>query len=307
VLVPLYQCGPWIAAALDSVLAQTFLDFEVVVVDDGSTDGGGEIARAYADRDTRVRYVQQENTGLPGARNTGLAIARGEFVAFLDADDLWLPDKLERQIAVIGEGVLYGDAYLMYDDGEPTSERISTNVPPARGDIFDVLLGQNVVPVLTAIVRRELLNHFSGFDVEQRQVEDWDLWLRMSAAGVPFDYLSEPVSVYRVRTTAMTANQIAQSVYRLRALRKLRRSIDRPRRRAVHRRVRRERALLAGQLRLRAWEQAAAGNVREARVDIDAAFRAEPTSAKALLAAATARVPPLLRVVARREVAQSLR
>ena len=304
VLVPLYQGEPWIAAALDSILAQTFEDFEVMLVDDGSTDGGGEIARAYAQRDGRVRYLWQENAGLPGARNTGLAAASGTYIGFLDADDLWLPDKLERQLAAVGDGVLYGDAYMMYDDDEPTGERLAEHVPPAAGDIFDPLLQENVVPVLTVLLPRELLERFGGFDATQRQVEDWDLWLRMCAGGVRFDYLSDPVAVYRVRGTALSADYPLVSSYRLRALRKLQPLVTGPRRRAVDRRVRLERSRLAGELRIRAWQRAADGSVREARADIDAALRAEPASGRALLAAAIARVPPLLRAVARRELGE---
>lgn len=302
VLVPLYQSEPWIAAALDSALAQTMSDFEVIVVDDGSTDGGSELAREYAERDTRVRYLRQQNAGLPGARNTGLSVAKGEYVAFLDADDLWLPDKLERQLAAAGDGVLYGDAYVMYDEGDPTSERLSEIVSPARGDIFDTLVRYNAVPVLTALLPRALIERFGRFDATQRQVEDWDLWLRMSASGVQFDYLPEPVAIYRARSTSLSRNVIVVSSYRVRALRKVRPLVSGERRRAVDQSLARELSLLGGELRIRAWERAAAGDVRGAREDILASLKAEPRSAKAVIAAAIAGVPPLLRAVARREI-----
>jgi glycosyltransferase involved in cell wall biosynthesis len=302
VLVPLYQSEPWIAAALDSALAQTMSDFEVIVVDDGSTDGGPGIARAYAERDARVRYLRQENAGLPGARNTGLAAASGEYISFLDADDLWLPDKLERQLAAASDGVLYGDAFIMYDEGEPTSERLSEIVSPASGDIFDTLVQYNAVPVLTALVPTELMERFGGFDATQRQVEDWDLWLRMSASGVHFHYLPQPVAVYRTRTTSLSRDVVVVSTYRVRALRKVQPLVTGDRRDAVDRSLARELSLLAGELRIRAWKRAAEGDVGGARSDIDASLKAEPRSAKALLAAAIARVPPLLRAAARREL-----
>lgn len=302
VLVPLYQSEPWIGAALDSALAQTMGDLEVIVVDDGSTDGGSGIARAYSERDARVRYLRQENAGLPGARNTGLEAATGEYIAFLDADDLWLPDKLERQLAAVGDGVLYGDAFVMYDEGKPTSDRLHDTVLPARGDIFDTLVLYNAVPVLTALLPRTLLERFGGFDATQRQVEDWDLWLRMSAAGVPFDYLPEPVAIYRARTTSLSRNVIVVSSYRVRALRKVQPVVTGERRRAVERSLTRELSLLAGELRIRAWTRAAEGDVQGARADIDASLKAEPRSAKALLAAVIARLPLLFRAVARREL-----
>ena len=97
VVIPLYQTERYIAKALRSVIDQTFADFEVIVVDDGSRDGGPQIARDW--RDPRVRVITQENRGLAGARNTGIRHARGELVALLDADDLWEPTKLERHVA----------------------------------------------------------------------------------------------------------------------------------------------------------------------------------------------------------------
>lgn len=304
VLVPLYQAGRWIADALDSVLAQSFEDFEVIVVDDGSTDDGGEIARSYAARDERVRYLWQENTGLPGARNRGLAVARATYIGFLDADDEWLPQKLERQLPLAGDHVLYADAYLLRGD-ERSTERITDNVPAVSGDVLDPLLERNIVPVVTALLPRALLERFGGFDVTQRQVEDWDLWLRMSASGVQFHHLPEPVALYRVRADALSADYPTVAAYRVRALRKVRALVPTDRRATVDRRLRSERSLLAGELRLRAWQRTAEGDVCGARADVDAALRAEPSSVKGIAAAVIARVPPLLRRVARRELSRA--
>src|SRR5215204_696893 len=103
VIMPAYNAGRYIAESVRSVQAQTFGGWELVVVDDGSADDTGEVVRRFAAADARVRYVRRPNGGQAAARNTGLAEARAPFVAFLDADDLWLPEKLEAQLAVMGE------------------------------------------------------------------------------------------------------------------------------------------------------------------------------------------------------------
>src|SRR5689334_21141299 len=100
VVVPVYNTLPYVADALESALAQTHRELDVVVVDDGSTDGSSGVVVELAAREPRIRVVRQPNAGLAAARNAGLAAAAGEYVAFLDSDDLWLPEKLERQLAV---------------------------------------------------------------------------------------------------------------------------------------------------------------------------------------------------------------
>ena len=133
VIVPLYQSRAYVAAALDSVLAQTLGDLEVIVVDDGSTDGGGEIVRGYVEREPRVRYMREENAGPAAARNVGIAAARGAAVAFLDSDDLWLPEKLARQLPLLREDtIVHSDAFLLRDAGEVSKERIGAHFEPGR-------------------------------------------------------------------------------------------------------------------------------------------------------------------------------
>src|SRR4029450_14102924 len=115
--MPRYQGREPLAAAIESVLAQPFELFELLVVDDGSTDGSSEIARTYAERDPRVHYRRQENAGQGAARNAGIGVARGEAVAFLDQDDLWLPNKLARQLPLLDDAtVVYSDTYILRED-----------------------------------------------------------------------------------------------------------------------------------------------------------------------------------------------
>src|SRR5215211_4851514 len=156
VVVPIYNRSSYVRAALDSLRAQTYVHWEAIVVDDGSTDGSGEVVRDLAAEDERICPYRQENRGAAEARNAGVERAKGEFIAFLDSDDAWLPEKLERQLAAWREGVLYSDAYLVAPDGTP-GRRIGGDVELVRGQVFDRLLMWNVIATTTVLVPRELL------------------------------------------------------------------------------------------------------------------------------------------------------
>ena len=297
VIVPLYNTRDYVAAALDSLAEQTFGDWDAIIVDDGSTDSGGEIAREYAARDRRFRYVRQENRGLAGARNTGLELARGRFLGLLDSDDPSCAEKLERPLERAGDDLLiYGDAYLMYGDTH-TSDKVSDHVAFHRGQIFDHLLWKNPVPVLTVLAPTEFVRRLGGFDASLRSVEDYDLWLRAAAAGVEFDYVNEPLAVYRFRGGALSQDAVAMAAWTLRVLRKLEHDVGPDRRAKVRRRIRAERRHLGVTLRLRAWRRAVAGDVRGARQDLRASFAAHPSPRGALAVAAS--VSPALTRVAR--------
>ena len=221
VVVPLYQTEAYIALALRSVLAQTFSDFEVVVVDDGSRDRGPDIARDIGD--SRVRVVTQENRGLAGARNTGIRLARGEIVALLDADDLWEPSKLARHVAELdGDPALdvsFSASRLIDDDGND----LGLTQSPLGGRLEDVdffcrnPVGNGSAPVLR---RRALdriatydatLDRICWFDESFRQSEDIECWMRLKAgAGCRFGYIAEPLTRYRVNSGGLSANVSAQ-------------------------------------------------------------------------------------------------
>jgi glycosyltransferase involved in cell wall biosynthesis len=301
VIVPLYNGRPFIEPALESLRASTYEDWEAVVVDDGSTDGGGDLVEALAKAEPRIRLVRQQNQGLGAARNTGLREAGGEFVAFLDADDLWLPHKLERQLAVWREGVVYSDAYLMPGE-EPGTETVGTHVTFVRGRIFDELLEENPVAVLTALLPRALVEEAGGFDATLPQgCEDYDLWLRLAARGVPFDFIDEPLAVYRVHPAAMSQSSVNMTRSRLAAYERLEAaSPDRP---EVARRVVAERRYLAGALRQRAWKRALSGERDAAREDLDEAHAVAPSLVGGVGTAVANRSDAALAFLARRRSA----
>ncbi len=188
VVIPLYNKGPYIARALNSVLAQTFQDFEVIVVDDGSTDDGAAVVRGFDD--PRIRLIQQENRGVSAARNRGIEAARAELVAFLDADDEWLPGFLETILRLrkkFPEAGAYGTAYLiMTDDLTTRVGSFSPYIPrePWEGPLPSYFkadaLGAPPISASTVAVPKDILTEMEGFITNVWFGEDTDLWGRIA-------------------------------------------------------------------------------------------------------------------------------
>jgi glycosyltransferase involved in cell wall biosynthesis len=193
VIVPAYNASTTVGQAVDSVLAQTFGDLELIVIDDGSTDPTAEIVRSR--RDQRIRCITIGNGGVAGARNLGLDLASGDFVAFLDADDAWLPVKLERQLELIGKQPAAGLCFTSVELVDGGLRRIRQDLASSFMDFTEALLTSgNVVTgsASSAIVRRSLLESVGGFDPQLSQCADWDLWLRLSLA-TEFGVVNEPL------------------------------------------------------------------------------------------------------------------
>jgi glycosyltransferase involved in cell wall biosynthesis len=198
VIIPAFNAEAFLARALHSVEAQTYGDYEVVLIDDGSTDGTAEIARSFKS----VRYFHQSNQHQAVARNRGLKEAEGELIAFLDADDEWLPEKLERQLALM-EGnesrISYTDTYYA-KDGKRV--RYSKLAPPYEGQILKPLVEEWLefcfITMNTVVADKRLLEEVGGFDEAApfSSFEDYGLWLRVALSETRFDYLDEPLAVY---------------------------------------------------------------------------------------------------------------
>jgi glycosyltransferase involved in cell wall biosynthesis len=307
--MPVYQGREHLANAIESVLAQTFDRFELLVVDDGSTDGSSEIARAYAERDPRVHYRRQENAGQGAARNAGLEAARGEAVAFLDQDDLWLPDRLTRQLPLMDDTtVVYSDTYILRDGGSDREERFSDHLAgrPVPATFESLILG-NTIPVLTALVPRRLVIAHGGFtaDPALQGVDDYDLWLRLAAAGATFSYVPEALAVYRVHSAAMSADQVGMASARLALFEKLAAQETGNQVKTFRSRLHQERRVLATALWRRGCSVIAREGVRAGRPDLVCAVRAAPMWWRSWAVAVLLAVPPVLRRVARRTAART--
>jgi len=203
VVIPSYNRTQFIAEAIQSVLEQTFRDFELIVVDDGSTDDTAAVVGDFTD--PRLRYVYQTNQERSAARNHGLRLAQGEYVAFLDSDDVWLPTKLEHQVTLLDAGpavgLVYTGAYIFEGQRTFTEQR-----PRWRGRVLKALLIEDNVVCgsgATPLVRRACFDRVGGFDETPGiyGVEDWDMWLRLAAAGYEFDFVPQPLARCRVHGT----------------------------------------------------------------------------------------------------------
>lgn len=303
VLVPFFNERETLGPALESVVAQTYDDWELVAVDDGSTDGSAEVADRLAADDPRITVIRRPNGGLPAARNSALAVARGSFCALLDADDLWLPEKLERQLALLDERtVVFSDAWA---EQGGSRARYGVRVGRAdgdypRGEVLDELLRQNFVPSLTAVVPTALLRSAGGFCADLPISLDWDLWLRLALAGVRFDYVPDPLAVYRVRPGSLSSDQEAIRREAVAVLTRFRAQAPEPKRAAASRRLDVARQELEVFLRKRAWISAAAGDTGSARRDLFDSLHSNPRSPRAVAGAALAMAPPVCRWFARR-------
>lgn len=203
VIVPVYNGAATIAGTVRSILAQTFRDFEVLVIDDGSTDGSGAIARAVAadlGAGDRLRVLGRANGGQAIARNQGMAAARGDYFAFIDADDWWTPDKLAAQVAALdahpAAGLAYSWTVLVNGDRQPLGGRVEA---PFSGAVHGLLLVTDFISSgSNPLVRRGAIARVGGFDPALVPSEDWDLWLRI-AAEFEVICVPEPHILYRQR------------------------------------------------------------------------------------------------------------
>lgn len=181
IVTPTYNRAGFIAQAVDSVLAQTMPDWELLIVDDGSTDDTREVLAGYQG-DPRIHYFYQPNRGQSVARNNALEKVRGDFVGFLDSDDLWCADKLERQLALFEDhpdvGIVHGDESIIDEKGQEVSRE---NMRRYSGRITPQLLADNSVSITTALVKRECFDEMGGFHASHGVADDYDLWLRFSA------------------------------------------------------------------------------------------------------------------------------
>lgn len=213
VIMPAYNARPYIAEAINSVLEQDYPHVELIVIDDGSRDGTAECAESFGER---VKVIRQANAGVAAARNKGLAEARGELIAFLDADDVWLPGKLKAQVEYLHAhpetGVVYGvfSRWHAKPDGSfdpPPSPEVSDPqnllIAEHSGWVYTKLLFDNIVHIITAMVRREVVEKLTGFDQSLPTGEDYDFWLRMSR-HFRADKLNRVLAYYRIHATSIT-------------------------------------------------------------------------------------------------------
>jgi glycosyltransferase involved in cell wall biosynthesis len=209
IIIPTYNRAELLRQALDSVAAQTFRDYEVIVVDDGSMP---PIAEAVAGHPCQPRIIRQARQGPAAARNRGIAESRGDLVAFLDSDDLWMPLKLERFVSALRENpaisIFYGPMQPINSESLKVDGRTK---PRHAGRITDALFKSCFVDVPTVVCRKELLTRVGGFDASLPVCEDYDLWLRLSLSE-PFGLIDEPLARRRLHDDRLSKSAMARNL-----------------------------------------------------------------------------------------------
>lgn len=203
-ILPVYNRETSVARAVESVLAQTYRPLELIVVDDGSTDGTRRVLEQFG---ARITLLRQPNAGAYAARNLGLRHARGEFVAFIDSDDVWFPHRLSAQVPLMQRpevGLVFGDAIHVTPHGrsERTCFRVS---PPHRGRVAPQFAWSNFVPTTCVLVRRGILDEAGGFPESNAISVDYLMWFRI-ALRHELDYVDAPVAEYMVHAGGISAD-----------------------------------------------------------------------------------------------------
>jgi glycosyltransferase involved in cell wall biosynthesis len=221
VIIPAFRSAGYIADTLKSVDEQTYTNLEVILVNDGSPDTG-ELLEAIAPWRPRVTYLEQENAGAGAARNAGLAIARGEFVAFLDADDRWLPNLVESQVRYLQQ---HPDCVMVYADARMTGDtpfagRTFMDTTPSIGPVtFRSLLSQQCTVLTSSVVaRRETIDAVGRFDASMRRGQDFDLWIRLAHRGLRIAYQRVPLIERIVLPDGLSADPVTELERAVRAL-----------------------------------------------------------------------------------------
>ena len=235
IIMPAYNAGQTIQQAIQSVVDQTHQRRELIVIDDGSSDDTAAIVRGFGEA---VRYHRQQNAGPAVARNCGIRLSRFPWVAFLDADDVWLPEKLSTQLEAVGKS----GARAVYTNCRNfgSIDRVAefrSEQPMPSGDVFEDLLHDNFLTLSTLMIRRDALRAANGFLSEMTGAEDWDLWLRLAADGVEFEPVAEPLVLYRWQDNSFSKNN--ERMTRMRAI-TVEKALRSPRGRQLRWKTRRE-------------------------------------------------------------------
>jgi teichuronic acid biosynthesis glycosyltransferase TuaG len=228
IIIPVYNVADYIVETLESVLAQTFRDFEILMINDGSPDTE-KFEQTIAPYFGKIIYLKQPNSGAAAARNTGIRAAQGEILAFLDGDDVWLPEYLEKQIAFLESSesdMTYCDAYLF---GDKTKYKTFMEKAPTHGEVTTESLLRGTSHVITSgtIVLREKVLEVGMFDVEApKRGEDFNLWFHLLKTGKKVSYQKDVLLKYRLRAGSLTGDSISVASRSMHVLEEVKRKYD---------------------------------------------------------------------------------
>ena len=219
VVIPVYNGAKTIKETIESVLEQTYQDFEIIAIDDGSQDN--TLAVIDSIQNQRIKVFSYPNAGVSASRNRGFARARGEFIAFLDADDLWTKDKLESQLELLQQNPQAGVAYSWTDHIDELGKFLKpASYTSCSGNIYERLLIGNFLSCgSNTLIRAEALKQVGGFDESLKAAEDWDMWLKL-APRYEFLVVPRPQVLYRVSAHSLSTNIFKMETDSLRVIEK---------------------------------------------------------------------------------------
>lgn len=217
IIVPCYNIGDYLSETLDCLIRQTVQDWECIIINDGSTDHTHEIAMSYVKKDRRFQYIKQENQGLSASRNKGLQNAKGEFIQFLDADDLLGSDKFENQLAAFRKNrksdIIYSE-YLCFRNKNINNVWTYSRVLIKGSPLKDFILNWErdlSIPIHCFLYRRSCFSRWGQFDETLPNHEDWDIHIRFAIAGARYTMIPGRTAFYRIREHSMARNLLGMA------------------------------------------------------------------------------------------------
>ena len=205
IITPAYNAEKYIGEAIESVFAQTYDNWELIIIDDGSTDGTKDIAEKYVILDKRIKYYYQENQRMASARNKGINNSSGEYIAFLDADNIFSSDKLDIQVKFLEEnpwcGLVYGKILHFYGEDKNRFYKNKIEDKDASGDIFLLLLKNNFINVLSVLVRKEFFDKYGAFQQDWKACDEHFVWVNLAYSGVRFFRINHVSGYLRLHKT----------------------------------------------------------------------------------------------------------
>ena len=226
IIMPAYNAEKYLAQSIKSVLDQTYNNWELIVIDDGSTDATANIVKQFTAQNNKIKYIYQSNARQAAARNNGIKNAKYDIIAFLDADDLWLPNKLEKTLLhfdlekfdLIYTNSFYG-TNLELEQNTTSLQKVNKSDDLSGLNVnLQSLIGGNTIQILTVLVKKSYLLAVGLFDTNLTPAEDYDLWLRLLKNNCIFKGYNEPLSIYRVHNESSTmqdrsvVNKVIQSI-----------------------------------------------------------------------------------------------
>jgi len=207
VIIPTYNRADLLPRAINSVLNQIFQNFELIIVDDGSTDNTRQVVEEFQKKDKRIKYIWQENSGAPAKpRNTGIKNSQGEYIAFLDHDDEWLPQKLEKQLEIFEKNHQNNLGFVGCNNFIIKEDKIQEYKTPKYKNILPEILEKCFIRSCSGvIIKKSVLNKVGFFDENLKTGDDWDMWIRTIINGYSFDFVDKPLFKYYIHSENISA------------------------------------------------------------------------------------------------------